>query len=61
MKTILHILTKPEDALAEQLRSAHQLLPETKVETIRLAADSNDADYQALVKKVFQADSVNLW
>jgi hypothetical protein len=61
MKTILHLQTRPTDALAEQLATAQAALPGTTVETLRLTADSTDADYRALVEKVFQADSVQVW
>jgi hypothetical protein len=61
MKTLLHIQTRPTDALADQLATAQAALPETTVETLHLTADSTDADYRALVEKVFQADSVQVW
>jgi len=61
MKTILHIQTRPNDALADQLAAAQSAQPDTTVETIRLTEASTDADYRALVEKVFQADSVQVW
>lgn len=61
MKTILHIQTRPNDTLADQLATAQAAQPETTVETIRLTETSTDADYRALVEKVFQADSVQVW
>jgi hypothetical protein len=61
MKTLLHVQTRPDDALADQLAAAQAALPETTVETIRLTDASTDADYRALVEKVFQADSVQMW
>jgi hypothetical protein len=61
MKTILHIQTRPNDALADQLATAEAALPATTVETIHLTDASTDADYRALVEKVFQADSVQVW
>ena len=61
MKTILHIQTRPNDALADQLATAQATQPQTTVETIRLTETSTDADYRALVEKVFQADSVQVW
>jgi hypothetical protein len=61
MKTILHIQTRPNDELADQLATAEAALPATTVETIRLTDASTDADYQALVEKVFLAESVQVW
>ena len=61
MKTILHIQTRPNDTLADQLATAQAAQPETTVETIRLTETSTEADYRALVEKVFQADSVQVW
>lgn len=61
MKTLLHIQTRSNDALADQLAGAQAAQPETTVETIRLAETSTEADYRALVEKVFQADSVQVW
>ncbi len=61
MKTLLHIQTRPNDTLADQLATAQAAQPETTVETIRLTETSTDADYRALVEKVFQADSVQVW
>jgi hypothetical protein len=61
MKTILHIQTRPDDALADQLAAAQAALTETTVETIRLTETSTDADYRALVEKVFQAESIQVW
>jgi hypothetical protein len=61
MKTILHIQTRPNDTLADQLATAQAAQLETTVETIRLTETSTEADYRALVEKVFQADSVQVW
>lgn len=61
MKTILHIQTHPNDALADQLAATQAAFPETTVETIQLTDASTDTDYRALVEKVFQADSVQVW
>ena len=61
MKTILHIQTRPNDTLADQFAAAQATQPDTTVETILLTETSPDADYRALVEKVFQADSVQVW
>jgi hypothetical protein len=59
MTLILHILTKPSDdlvrsVLAEQTRQAG-----LRVETVDLTQP--DPDYDALVEKIFTADSVEVW
>ncbi len=58
MKTILHILTKPEDALARDLIARQAALPDTRVETADLTR--GEPDYGALVEKIFAADSVQV-
>jgi hypothetical protein len=59
MRTILHILTWPEDELAQELMARQRTLPETKVEVVELIGDA--PDYAALVGKIFAADSVEVW
>ena len=59
MRTILHILTRPEDELAKELIAQQCALPETKVEVVELVGDA--LDYDALIGKVFAADSVEVW
>lgn len=59
MKTILHILTKPDDALAKDLAARQTAQPDTRVEVADLTQGA--PDYGALVKKVFAADSVQVW
>ena len=61
MKTILHILTRPEDPLADSVIAVQSALPETKVEAIRLSATTTGEQYLELVAKVFSADSVQVW
>lgn len=61
MKTILHILTRPEDPLADSLMATQAALPDTKVEAVRLTSGSGPENYRELVSKVFAADSVQVW
>jgi len=58
MRTVLHILTRPEDELTQQLIASQRALPETQVEVVRL--DPATPDYDALLEKVFTADSVEV-
>ena len=59
MTTILHILTQSEDALAPGIIAAQTRLPECAVETVDLTQPK--PDYEALVEKIFRADSVAVW
>jgi len=59
MRTILHILTRDEDALAQELITQQRTLPETKVEVVELTTPA--PDYDALLEKIFAADSVEVW
>lgn len=58
MRTILHILTRPADEVAQAVIDAQRTLPDTKVEVKTLGAE---ADYNALLNDVFRADSVEVW
>ena len=59
MRKILHILTKPEDALAAEIMARQKTNAETKVDVVDLSTAS--PDYEAVVRKVFNADSVQVW
>lgn len=59
MRTILHILTRAEDELTRDLITQQRALPETTVEVANLA--TGEPDYEALVDKIFAADSVEVW
>jgi len=55
MRTILHILTRPEDELIRATIERQRALPQTKVEVISLTGDA--PEYELLVEKIFAADS----
>jgi hypothetical protein len=59
MKTVLHILTRPDDPTARAVVEAQRRDPELKVEAVDLAAAK--PDYAALVEAVFRADSIAAW
>jgi hypothetical protein len=59
MRKILHILTRPEDALTRELIAKQRELSELQVEVVELTA--NAPDYEALLEKVFSADSIEVW
>jgi hypothetical protein len=56
MRTILHILTGPEDEVTSQLIEQQRSLPDTAVELVSLSNPS--PDYEQLVEKIFAADSI---
>ena len=59
MRAILHILTRPDDELTRAVIAGQRARPETVIETVELTAAT--PDYDALVEKVFTADSVEVW
>jgi hypothetical protein len=59
MRTILHLLTQPEDELTRAVITGQRALPETVVETIELTGST--PDYNAVVEKIFAAGSVEVW
>jgi hypothetical protein len=59
MKKILHILTQPASPAVEQLiRNQRQTADQ---EVLVLSLDQASPDYQLLLEKVFQADSIECW
>ena len=61
MKTILHVLTRPEDPLADAVIAGQSSLSDTRLESVRLTDATSPAQYRELVAKVFAADSVQVW
>jgi hypothetical protein len=59
MRTILHILTRPEEDLNHELLAQQRALPETTVEVVDLTKPA--PDYERLVEAIFAADSVEVW
>jgi hypothetical protein len=59
MRTVLHILTRPEDALARAVIGCQASEPDLAVEVVDLTQPR--PDYDALVEKIFAADSVGVW
>lgn len=59
MKTLLHILTRPEDALVTSIVEEQSAIEETAVEVADLTRA--DADYARLVERIFAADSIQVW
>ena len=59
MRTILHILTRPEDELSRTVMAGQRALPEVVIEAVELTGPA--PDYNSLVEKIFTADSVEVW
>jgi hypothetical protein len=60
MRKTLHILTRPEDAIAEDI-IAKQEASETSPEIRRFDLTSKAPDYEQLLTEIFEADSVQVW
>ncbi|MSU41931.1 MAG: hypothetical protein EXS22_01310 [Pedosphaera sp.] len=64
MRRILHILTRPDDSLAQAMINLQDDAGH-EVVCIELhdvdAGTATDADYQVLVEEIFKADSVQVW
>lgn len=59
MHHILHIVTRPQPEWAESFTEQQSALPDTCVETVDLTA--GDPDYAALLRKVFESDTLQVW
>jgi hypothetical protein len=59
VKKRLHVLTKPNDALAQDIIARERQRPDCDVETVDLS--QGKPDYAALLEKIFAADSIAVW
>ena len=59
MRTLLYILTRPNDVLAAEITARQCGQPEHQVEVVDLTA--GEAHYRLLLEKIFAADSVQVW
>lgn len=59
MPKILHILTKPNDALPLEIIEGQKSGGENAVELADLTAAT--PEYNQLLRKIFEADSVQVW
>jgi hypothetical protein len=60
MRKILHILTKPQDDLAEAIIAAHQSQKPNRP-VIVFDLTGAEPDYRALLESIFKADSILVW
>jgi hypothetical protein len=59
MRRVLHILTRPDDVLPQELKTRQKKMAGTKVEVVDLTLP--EPDYKALLEKIFAAESVESW
>jgi hypothetical protein len=57
MKNVLHILTSPSEAWVDTLMEIQRRSCDVQV----IDLTQPDADYGELVRKIFKADSVEVW
>jgi hypothetical protein len=57
MRTLLHLLTRPEVDLTRELIARQRALPETTVKILDL---TKEADYDKVIEEVFAADSIQV-
>ena len=59
MRVVLHILTRPDDALAQEIIAKQREQSGQKVNVVDLTAA--EPDYARLLQEIFAADSVAVW
>ena len=59
MRIVLHILTTPTDALAEEVIAAQRHLPNHEVKVVDWT--NSETDCVVLLQEIFRADSVEVW
>ncbi|MBU6401045.1 MAG: hypothetical protein KGS61_12050 [Verrucomicrobia bacterium] len=59
MRRILHIRTRPDDALAQTVATQQRADAQCQVETVDLTVP--EPDYDALLESIFDADSIEVW
>jgi hypothetical protein len=59
MRTVLHILTRPDDPLARAVINQQEKMAAVTLEVVDLT--QAQPDYDALVGQIFTADSVEVW
>jgi hypothetical protein len=59
MRIVLHILTRPDDALAQEIITCQQKSKENNIVVEDLT--KSHPDYKALMENIFAAESVQVW
>ena len=59
MRVVLHILTQPDDTLAQEVIARQREQQDQEVSVVDLTAA--EPDYAGLIQEIFAADSVAVW
>ena len=59
MRVVLHILTRPDDTLAQEVIARQREQQDQEVSVVDLTAA--EPDYPKLLQEIFTADSVAVW
>ena len=59
MRVLLHILTQPDDTLAQEVIARQREQQDQEVSVVDLTAA--EPDYPRLLQEIFTADSVAVW
>jgi len=59
MRRLLHIVTQADEPLAAEIIRLQRERPDCEVEVVHLMQPQ--LDYEALLEKIFVADSVQVW
>ena len=59
MRVALHILTQPDDTLAQEIIARQREQSDQEVNVVDLTAA--EPDYARLIQEIFAADSVAVW
>jgi len=60
MPKTLHILTRPDDAVADEVISRQEAM-KNKPEICRFDLTAEKPDYERLLNEIFEANSVQMW
>jgi hypothetical protein len=59
MRTILHIVTRAEDPLSRDIIKRQREFADVQIDVVELTASA--PDYDALIEKIFAADSIEVF
>jgi hypothetical protein len=59
MRTVLHLVTRPNDTLAAEVIALQKVTPELELRIVDLTG--NEPDYAKVLEEIFRADSVEVW
>ncbi|HEY0548539.1 MAG TPA: hypothetical protein VGF13_03000 [Verrucomicrobiae bacterium] len=59
MRTILHIVTRAEDTLSRDIIERQREFSDVQIDVVELTGST--PDYDALVQKIFAADSIEVF